>query len=75
MLADHYFRLPKPSLRSFAETDILFVRRISARNFKTADVNAFNVALTHKAAEDKPETLHKEGSCTVDGKESRNDFQ
>jgi SP family general alpha glucoside:H+ symporter-like MFS transporter len=56
----HYFRLPEPSGRSFAEIDILFERGISARKFKTTDVNAFDVALKHQVAEDKPETSHVE---------------
>ena len=54
VLVYHYFRLPEPSGRSFAEMDILFERRTPARKFKTANVNAFDVALQHQVADDKP---------------------
>ncbi|KAF2855900.1 trehalose transporter [Plenodomus tracheiphilus IPT5] len=58
MLVYHYFRLPEPSGRTFAEMDLLFERGISARQFKHASVNAFDVALQHQVADDKPETHH-----------------
>ncbi|KAI8941463.1 hypothetical protein NX059_002682 [Plenodomus lindquistii] len=58
MVLYHFFRLPEPSGRSFAEMDILFERKIPARQFKHASVNAFDVALQHQVADDKPETQH-----------------
>lgn len=36
-----YFRLPEPSGRSFAELDLLFEKRISARKFATTEVDVF----------------------------------
>lgn len=36
-----YFRVPEPSGRSFAELDLLFEKRISARKFASAEVNVF----------------------------------
>jgi SP family general alpha glucoside:H+ symporter-like MFS transporter len=36
-----YFRIPEPAGRSFAELDILFERRVSARKFKGTQVDAF----------------------------------
>ncbi|KAF2014257.1 putative sugar transporter [Aaosphaeria arxii CBS 175.79] len=58
VLVYHYFRLPEPSGRTFAEMDLLFERRIPARKFKTTNVNAFDVALRDQKADDKPEVLH-----------------
>ncbi|KAJ4365383.1 hypothetical protein N0V95_000530 [Ascochyta clinopodiicola] len=60
VLVYHYFRLPEPSGRTFAEIDLLFERRISARQFKHANVDAFEVALPGQTAGDKPETVKKE---------------
>jgi SP family general alpha glucoside:H+ symporter-like MFS transporter len=60
VLIYHYFRLPEPSGRTFAEMDILFERRTPARKFKTAQVNAFDVALQHQVAVDKPDIEHLE---------------
>lgn len=36
-----YFRLPEPKGRSFAELDVLFERKISARKFATTEVDVF----------------------------------
>ncbi|KGY15953.1 hypothetical protein PABG_11203 [Paracoccidioides brasiliensis Pb03] len=36
-----YFRIPEPQGRSFAELDVLFEHRISARNFARTKVNVF----------------------------------
>lgn len=36
-----YFRLPEPKGRTYAELDILFERRVSARRFKTTSVDVF----------------------------------
>ena len=60
MVIYHYFRLPEPSGRTFAEMDLLFERKIPARKFKTTDVNAFDVALQHQVGLDKPEISHYE---------------
>ena len=60
VLVYHYFRLPEPSGRTFAEIDLLFERGVSARQFKHANVDAFDVALTNQIAADKPETVQKE---------------
>ena len=37
-----YFRLPEPNGRSYAELDILFERKISARKFAKTEVDLFN---------------------------------
>ena len=58
MLIYHFFRLPEPSGRSFAEMDLLFERRTPARKFKTANINALDTALRHQIAEDKPSVAH-----------------
>lgn len=36
-----YFRVPEPRDRTYAELDILFERKVSARKFAKAEVNAF----------------------------------
>jgi SP family general alpha glucoside:H+ symporter-like MFS transporter len=60
MLVYMFFRLPEPSGRTFAEMDLLFERKIPARKFKTADVDAFDVALQHQVADDKPVIVHRD---------------
>ena len=60
MIIYHFFRLPEPSGRSFAEMDLLFERRIPARQFEKADVNAFDVALQHQVVGDKLDAEHME---------------
>jgi SP family general alpha glucoside:H+ symporter-like MFS transporter len=55
VLIYHYFRLPEPTGRTFAEMDLLFERGVSARKFKSTQINAFDVALHHQVADDKPE--------------------
>lgn len=37
-----YFRVPEPRGRSFAELDLLFERKVSARNFAKTDVDVFD---------------------------------
>ena len=69
----HYFRLPEPAGRTFAEVslsysfqsstanniqlDILFERKIPARQFKHTEVNAFDVALQHKMYNESEDVL------------------
>ncbi|KAL1796138.1 hypothetical protein ACET3X_006362 [Alternaria dauci] len=60
VLVYHYFRLPEPSGRTFAEIDLLFERGVSARKFKSAQIDAFDVALTNQIAGDKPEMVKQE---------------
>ncbi|CAK7207521.1 hypothetical protein SEUCBS139899_010331 [Sporothrix eucalyptigena] len=61
MLVYHYFRLPEPSGRSFAEMDLLFERGVSARKFKSTDINAFDVAVGELDDLDKAAVAHEEG--------------
>jgi SP family general alpha glucoside:H+ symporter-like MFS transporter len=61
----HYFRLPEPSGRTFAELDILFERKTPARKFKTAKVDAFDTAIHGQVAEDKPNVEHVERADSV----------
>ncbi|KAG8623568.1 hypothetical protein KVT40_008544 [Elsinoe batatas] len=60
VLIYHYFRLPEPSGRSFAEIDLLFENHVPARKFKSTNVDAFDVALSNQMAKDKPEILYQE---------------
>lgn len=41
--SDCYFRIPEPTGRTFAEIDILFERRVSARKFASTVVDPFDV--------------------------------
>lgn len=43
-----YFRIPEPRGRTFAELDVLFERRVSARKFASTEVDVF-----HETVEDK----------------------
>ncbi|KAF2002488.1 maltose permease MAL61 [Amniculicola lignicola CBS 123094] len=45
-----YFRLPEPRGRSFAELDVLFERKISARKFAETEVNVFDEEVTDTKA-------------------------
>lgn len=47
-----FFRLPEPKGRTYAELDILFETKVSARKFKTTLVESFAAATTHSSAED-----------------------
>lgn len=46
-----YFRLPEPQGRSFAELDLLFERRISARKFSSTAVDIFDAEVEHHVIE------------------------
>lgn len=37
-----YFRVPEPKDRTFAELDLLFERKVSARNFAKTEVDVFD---------------------------------
>ena len=37
-----YFRVPEPTGRSFAELDLLFEKKVSARKFAKTQVNVFD---------------------------------
>ncbi|EQK98556.1 maltose permease [Ophiocordyceps sinensis CO18] len=43
-----YFRLPEPRGRTFAELDVLFEKRVSARKFATTDVDVFHETVEEK---------------------------
>jgi SP family general alpha glucoside:H+ symporter-like MFS transporter len=49
-----FFRLPETKGRSFEEIDILFGKRISARNFKKQIVNAYEGESTEKGVATEP---------------------
>jgi len=43
-----FFRLPEPNGRSFAELDVLFEKRISARKFASTEVDVFHEVVEEK---------------------------
>ncbi|KAL6834422.1 sugar transporter domain-containing protein [Trichoderma camerunense] len=43
-----YFRLPEPRGRTFAELDVLFEKKISARNFASTKVDVFHESIDEK---------------------------
>lgn len=58
-----YFRLPEPMGRSFAELDLLFERGVSARKFKTTQVDVFSEEVDERTLgnyEEKLEVRHLE---------------
>ncbi len=54
-----YFRVPEPSGRTFAELDMLFERRVSARKFKKTKVDAFEETVEGGAVEVYEEKIHQ----------------
>lgn len=44
-----YFRVPEPRGRSFAELDLLFERKVSARKFATTKVDVFDDSISESA--------------------------
>lgn len=55
-----YFFYPETSGRTYQELDELFERKVPARKFKTAQVDAFDVAIHSQNAGDKPKAEHVE---------------
>ncbi|KAG0647804.1 Maltose transport MAL31 [Hyphodiscus hymeniophilus] len=51
-----YYRLPEPKGRTFAELDLLFERKVSARNFKTTIIDAFHDETFARVDIDQPRT-------------------
>ncbi|RGP60897.1 mfs transporter, sp family, general alpha glucoside:h+ symporter [Fusarium sporotrichioides] len=51
-----YFRLPEPRNRTYAELDLLFEKRVSARKFAKAHVDPYS----HSVVSDKKSTAEKE---------------
>lgn len=66
-----YFRIPETRNRSFAELDLLFAHKVSARKFSAADPDVFasaearQAAMTIAGGEDKEESSHIEKSGRV----------
>ncbi|KJZ72018.1 hypothetical protein HIM_08579 [Hirsutella minnesotensis 3608] len=52
-----YFRLPEPRGRTFAELDVLFEKRVSARKFTTTDVDVFHEAVESEVLENYEHTV------------------
>ncbi|RCI14146.1 hypothetical protein L249_6059 [Ophiocordyceps polyrhachis-furcata BCC 54312] len=55
-----YFRLPEPRGRTFAELDVLFDKRVSARKFASTEVDVFRESLE--------ETVMNEYETIIDGR-------
>lgn len=52
-----YFRVPEPRGRSFAELDMLFEKRIPARQFATTEVDVFEESVEEKVMHQYEETV------------------
>lgn len=50
-----YFRVPEPAGRSFAELDLLFEKKVSARKFASTQVNVFDETDVHGGVLDQAE--------------------
>jgi SP family general alpha glucoside:H+ symporter-like MFS transporter len=63
-----FFRLPEPKGRTYAEMDILFERRVSARQFKHTVVESFHVSETDSdyGSEKKGISTHLEAVSSKD---------
>jgi SP family general alpha glucoside:H+ symporter-like MFS transporter len=58
-----FFRVPEPAGRTFAELDILFESKVSARKFASTKVDAFDEAVGHDNLpedEEKANVIHAE---------------
>ena len=51
-----YFRVPEPKGRSYAEMDMLFAARISARKFKHTDVADFATVADRQSESEQGDT-------------------
>jgi MFS transporter, SP family, general alpha glucoside:H+ symporter len=58
-----FFRLPEPKNRTYAELNLLFEQRVSARMFKSTTVNTFSMGLSDKR-EDKRDLVITEKKLT-----------
>lgn len=54
-----YFRVPEPRGRTFAELDMLFEKRVSARNFATTEVDVFAESVEEKVLQQYEETVQQ----------------
>ena len=61
-----YFRIPEPAGRSFAELDLLFERHVSARKFKSTQVDVFDETLPDSAINQYSTEFSKGGESTVE---------
>ncbi|KAJ5924065.1 hypothetical protein N7466_008252 [Penicillium verhagenii] len=61
-----YFRIPEPQGRSFAELDLLFQRKVSARKFATTKVDVFDETIEGRVIDDyrAQKTAHNDPSQT-----------
>lgn len=48
-----YFRVPEPKGRSYAEMDMLFEAKVSARKFKETNVESFDDSVMHAKSAEK----------------------
>lgn len=62
-----YFRIPEPRGRTFAELDLLFERKISARNFAKTEVDVFDEAVDGSVINQYKDTLAMTHSEKVGG--------
>ncbi|RMZ76506.1 hypothetical protein DV738_g4912, partial [Chaetothyriales sp. CBS 135597] len=61
-----YFRVPEPAGRSFAEMDLLFEHKVSARKFKTTHVDVFEEDVKGRAVQDLESTLNSSSQNEAD---------
>lgn len=67
-----YFRLPEPRGRSFAELDVLFEQKVSARKFSSTNVDVFEGhslegTKVFERYEEKADIVHRSGSVNATG--------
>jgi MFS transporter, SP family, general alpha glucoside:H+ symporter len=53
-----YFRVPEPRGRTFAELDVLFEHRVSARKFASTQVDVFGASVEDRIVGDYRKRTH-----------------
>lgn len=62
-----YFRIPEPRGRTFAELDLLFERKVSARNFAKTEVDVFDETVDESVLSRYKDTLAMSHSERIGG--------
>lgn len=65
-----YFRLPEPSGRTYEEMDILFARKVSARKFSSAHVDAYETQIAARETDETHITAPETGPTDIAAQET-----
>jgi SP family general alpha glucoside:H+ symporter-like MFS transporter len=70
-----YFRIPEPAGRTFAELDLLFERKVSARKFASTEVDVFDETVDKSILSQYKDTLAAQHAEEVGQDEANKAFQ